>query len=96
MLRFLALAVLLALAPAPLLAEDVQQAEFTLCSGSERQTCVVDGDTLWLEGAKIRLADINTPEVSQPHCASERALGEAAARRLIALLNEQGVVGTVH
>ena len=87
MLRYLVLAAVVALAPAPLSAEDVQQAEFARCSGGNRQTCVVNGDTLWLDGAKIRLADINTPEVSQPHCASEGALGEAATRRLIALLN---------
>lgn len=80
---------MLALLPAsvPALAQDSSQARFAPCSGSNRQTCVVDGDTLWLDGAKIRLADINTPEVSQPHCAGERALGEAATRRLIALLN---------
>lgn len=87
MLRSFPLAALLALAPAPLMSQEVQQATFALCNGSDRQTCVVDGDTLWLDGAKIRLADINTPEVSQPHCASERALGEAATRRLIVLLN---------
>lgn len=87
MVRSVVLAVLLALSGAPLQAERVRQADFAPCSGSARQTCVVDGDTLWLEGAKIRLADINTPEVSQPGCASERALGEAATRRLIALLN---------
>ncbi len=31
-----------------------------------RRTCVVDGDTIWLEGVKIRIADIDTPEISQP------------------------------
>lgn len=87
MLRAHTLAALLALVPAPLQAEDVQQASFAPCTSADRQTCVVDGDTLWLDGAKIRLADINTPEVSQPRCPGERALGEAATRRLIALLN---------
>jgi len=89
MTRTLALVALALLAstPAPAFAQDSQQARFALCSGSARQTCVVDGDTLWLHGAKIRLADINTPEVSQPGCAAERALGQAATQRLIALLN---------
>lgn len=40
-----------------------------------------------MEGTKIRIADINTPEVSDPQCTSEQALGERATDRLIALLN---------
>ena len=31
---------------------------FERCSGPERSTCVLDGDTFWLEGTKIRIADI--------------------------------------
>lgn len=87
MFRSLFLAVLLAFSAAPAQAEDAITARFAPCSGGHRQTCVVDGDTLWLDGSKIRLADINTPEVSQPGCASERALGQAATQRLIVLLN---------
>lgn len=63
-------------------------AMFTLCSSAPRVTCVVDGDTFWYHGAKIRLADINTPETSQPGCAAEAELGQAATRRLIVLLNQ--------
>jgi endonuclease YncB( thermonuclease family) len=29
---------------------------------------VVDGDTFWYQGTKIRIADINAPEVSHPGC----------------------------
>jgi endonuclease YncB( thermonuclease family) len=50
-------------------------------------TCVVDGDTIWYRGAKIRLADINAPEVSKPACAREADLGRRATGRLLALLN---------
>jgi micrococcal nuclease len=57
------------------------------CTQAPRVTCVVDGDTLWIDGAKIRLADINTPEVSRPACPREAALGAAATRRLAELLN---------
>ncbi|MDE8654579.1 thermonuclease family protein [Novosphingobium sp. H3SJ31-1] len=67
---------------------DREQAYFTRCSGPVRTTCVVDGDTFWYQGTKIRIADINTPEVSAPGCAAEARLGEAATRRLIALLNQ--------
>lgn len=55
--------------------------------GMIRHTCVVDGDTFWLDGAKIRIADIDTPEVSQPQCSSEKQLGDRATDRLIELLN---------
>jgi micrococcal nuclease len=60
---------------------------FTLCSSAPRVTCVVDGDTFWLEGEKIRLADINAPETAQAACPREAALGEKAKLRLAALLN---------
>ena len=63
-------------------------ATFALCAPGPHTTCVVDGDTFWLDGEKIRIADINAPETHQAGCASERALGEAATRRLIALLNQ--------
>lgn len=61
---------------------------FTLCAGGPRQTCVVDGDTFWLAGEKIRLADINAPETAQAQCSAERIRGEAAKLRLLELLNE--------
>ncbi|GHA15759.1 hypothetical protein GCM10007989_08200 [Devosia pacifica] len=61
---------------------------FGSCAGSTRIDCVVDGDTIWLRGEKIRIADINTPEISRPSCASEAALGERAKQRLMQLLNE--------
>src|SRR3546814_15500472 len=53
-----------------------------------RRTCVVDGDTFWLEGEKIRIADIDTPEISEPKCDAEYQLGMKATHRLRDLLNE--------
>lgn len=47
----------------------------------------MDGDTLWSHGVKIRIADIDTQEISQPGCAAEKALGEEATIRLIELVN---------
>ncbi len=67
---------------------DTEQAQFPICSNSRRVTCVVDGDTIWYRGKKIRIADIDTPEVSKPACANEARMGEMATRRLQALLNE--------
>jgi endonuclease YncB( thermonuclease family) len=69
-------------------AVDRETARFGLCAGSGRVTCVVDGDTFWYRGDKIRIADINAPEVSHPGCAREAALGKAATARLLVLLNE--------
>ncbi len=59
-----------------------ERALFPRCSGPVRVTCVVDGDTIWYQGTKIRIADIDTPEISQPGCPQERALGERASERL--------------
>jgi endonuclease YncB( thermonuclease family) len=46
---------------------------------------VIDGDTFRFEGEKIRIADIDTPEV-KGRCAQERALAARATDRLAVLL----------
>jgi endonuclease YncB( thermonuclease family) len=61
--------------------------DFSICGTGSRIHCVVDGGTFWLAGQKIRISDINPPEVSEPRCAAEAALGARAARRLQDLLN---------
>ena len=60
---------------------------FALCGGGPRTNCVVDGDTFWMAGEKIRIADIDTPETHPSRCALEAELGGRATRRLQALLN---------
>mgnify|MGYP002388425245 FL=1 len=70
-----------------LAASTLSKIRFEKCSGGHRVTCVVDGDTLWIDGTKIRVADINAPEISERKCASELALGNRARDRLIELLN---------
>ena len=67
---------------------DTETARFSQCSGPVRVNCVIDGDTFWYAGEKIRIADINTPETSEPQCAREAQLGARATARLQALLNE--------
>jgi micrococcal nuclease len=62
-------------------------AGFRLCEGPVRRTCVVDGDTLWLDGTKIRIADIDTPETHEPRCAAEAERGRRATERLKDWLN---------
>ncbi|MGJ7040917.1 endonuclease YncB(thermonuclease family) [Shinella sp. BE166] len=68
-------------------AQPVSFRPYTICSGSKRAHCVVDGDTLWHEGTKIRVADIDAPEVGEPKCSSEAALGAKATRRMLQLVN---------
>lgn len=62
--------------------------DFTLCETGVRINCVVDGDTFWMDGTKIRIQDINAPEIGEPKCNVERALGYRATQRLLTLLND--------
>ena len=59
---------------------------FRYCHIGGGYNCVVDGDTIWLKGEKIRVADIDAPETHDYHCASEKELGDRATRRLHDLL----------
>jgi micrococcal nuclease len=60
---------------------------FTLCAAARRPNCVVDGDTIRMGGIKIRLEDIDAPEVFSPKCPSELARGNRATERLLELIN---------
>lgn len=66
---------------------DSLSASFSICGDGRHINCVVDGDTFWFEGEKIRIADIDTPEWSPPRCEAERIKGEEPKARLLALLN---------
>jgi endonuclease YncB( thermonuclease family) len=68
-------------------AQEAAVVRFHICASATRINCVVDGDTIWFRGEKIRIADINTPEISSPKCSSEADLGHQAKRRLLELLN---------
>lgn len=52
-----------------------------------RSDCVVDGDTVWFGRTKVRIENIDTPEIGQAKCPYERKLGERARDRLLAILN---------
>ena len=86
-LLLLAFALMLVGTPHISSAQDREQGNFPICKGSGRITCVVDGDTIWYRGEKIRIADINTPEVSRPACQNEAALARRATLRMQELLN---------
>lgn len=67
------------------------RASFSLCHTGGGYNCVVDGDTIWLEGQNIRVADIDAPETHEPRCPSEKELGDRATLRLQQLVNSGAV-----
>lgn len=63
-----------------------------LCGAGTRITCVVDGDTLWSEGVKYRIVDIDAPETAdKAHCDREIDLAMQATDLLQTLLESGGV-----
>ena len=75
-----------------LLAAAAPAAALPLCGAGPRENCVVDGDTIWLAGEKIRLLGIDAPELTGAKCAAESALARQAAERLAALTQGRIVV----
>lgn len=71
----------------------VPVASLSICGerqpNTPEKTCIVDGDTLWLQGVNIRLKDFDTPETRTNVCGSFREidLGRAATARLQELPN---------
>jgi len=64
---------------------------FHFCHTGGGTNCVVDGDTIWLQGENIRIADIDAPETHEYRCASEKALGDRATKRLLQLVNSGSI-----
>ena len=60
---------------------------FMICHTGGGTNCVVDGDTAWISGVKVRVADIDAPETHPPHCFYEADLGDRATRRLADLMS---------
>lgn len=58
------------------------------CVGPSRFNCVVDGDTAWVNGEKIRISGIDAPEIDGK-CAYERSLAQRAKSRLSALMSAE-------
>jgi endonuclease YncB( thermonuclease family) len=65
-----------------------RRVHFNMC-GRNRYTCVVDGDTIWLDGQNLRLQSYDTPEPYNDICGgqAEVALAKRASARLLDLLN---------
>lgn len=60
----------------------------SICAGPVRVNCVVDGDTIWVDGEKVRLQSIDAPEI-MGKCRYERDLAERAKQRLSQLLSSE-------
>lgn len=52
---------------------------------------VIDGDTVDIDGTRIRILQIDTPETFRSRCETEYRLGLAAKQRLIELLDKGDV-----
>lgn len=61
-------------------------AAIAVCPPGPRDNCVVDGDTLWHNGEKVRIANIDTPELHRPKCPQEALQAREARDRLVTLL----------
>ena len=68
-------------------AEAVPATSFSICHTGGGTNCVVDGDTAWIGGVKVRVADIDAPETHPSRCPVEAKLGNAATDRLAELMN---------
>jgi endonuclease YncB( thermonuclease family) len=67
---------------------------FSYCHSGGGTNCVVDGDTFYIDGEKVRIAGIDAPETHPPRCAYEAKLGNEATEKLHALLNSGAVTMT--
>ena len=70
------------------------RATFGYCYIGGGTNCVVDGDTFWINGEKVRIAGIDAPETHPSRCAEEARLGQAATQKLHELLNSGAVTMT--
>lgn len=61
-----------------------------VCGDGPGENCVIDGETFWLSGRKIRLADIDAPN-DKARCPAEAARARDAADTLAALLDRQPI-----
>jgi micrococcal nuclease len=58
-------------------------------------TVLIDGDTIAVDGERIRILEIDTPETWRPRCENELILGLKAKQRLRELLDGEGPLTVV-
>lgn len=60
---------------------------FGLCSEGGLTNCVQSGDSFYLKGKTVRIADIEAPQLYGAACPKEAELGQASAVKLQQILN---------
>ena len=66
--------------------------DFRICTHNrpEKQACVIDGDTFWFRGEKIRPIGFDAPEAKGQYCDTAGPIYERAGLQLLELLNTGG------
>ncbi|CAH0343609.1 hypothetical protein RHI9324_05346 [Rhizobium sp. CECT 9324] len=68
------------------------QDHWPVCTSGKRNTCIVDGDTFWLQGIKHRIVGYDAPEAGDgARCGQERALADRATQQLQHLMSAPGI-----
>lgn len=62
-------------------------ARFSQCYDAEGSNCVLDGNTIYVQGQKIEIAGVVAPKIQGAQCDDERSRGIDSAVRLADLLN---------
>jgi endonuclease YncB( thermonuclease family) len=68
-------------------AADPAEAAFGHCYNHGGPNCVLDGDTVLINGEWVEIAGIDAPEIGAARCPEEASRGIDAAVRLVSLLN---------
>lgn len=72
-------------------ADAAASVQFGQCYNSDGQNCVVDGNTIYVDHARVTIAGIEAPEINGARCQKERDRGIAAAVALSGLLQSGNV-----
>jgi micrococcal nuclease len=62
-------------------------AQYGQCYNAPGSNCVLDGDTIYVDGQKVEIAGMSAPKIQGAQCDEERSRGIDSAVRLADLLN---------
>lgn len=62
------------------------------CEKVSQSVCVIDGDTVAVDNERIRIANIDAPEISGAKCDAEKRLGLIAKDRLMQFLGNDALI----
>ena len=72
-------------------ADAVAAIKFGQCYNSDGRNCVLDGDTIFVDGEQVAIAGIEAPAINDAQCPAERSRGIDAAVGLSGLLQSGAV-----